>query len=73
MSSDSDLLARIDERTATLIENQNRLEDWMIRQDTRICNLEACQNKILGVSAGVSGITAILTALGAFLVKGLIK
>lgn len=45
---DHDLLLRIDERTKTLIESQNAFTMYMERQNDRICQLEACQNRWLG-------------------------
>ena len=58
-------IARIDERTAILVQSQDDLKEWMMSQDKRICALEACQNKWFGretaVAVGCSVIISLLT------------
>jgi hypothetical protein len=73
---DHTLLARIDERVSTLIESHNKLEEWMGKQDNRICQLEACQNQAIGKGTAYAVIAAFLTAAGTLAVSlytGLVK
>ena len=58
--SDDDLkllLGRIDGRTESMVDSINKTNEWMIQQDNRIRDLEACKNQAYGVAAvlGVIG------------------
>lgn len=73
---DSILLARIDERVQTLIESHNTMEEWMKKQDDRICQLEACKNQSVGVVVGVSFISSAIMTIGALAISlwtGIVK
>jgi len=63
------LIARVDERTALMIDNQNRLEHWMKTQDERICSLEACRNHDRGYNAAVSVVSSFLIGVGTLAVS----
>ena len=58
------LIGRIDERTATLLQSHNEMREWMVKQDGRICQLEACQNKSEGRQTAISVISSFLIAVG---------
>jgi hypothetical protein len=76
INDDHTLLARIDERVSTLIDSQNKVEEWMAKQDNRICQLEACQNQTNGRDTAVAVIVSFTTAivtLAISLYTGLVK
>jgi hypothetical protein len=76
INDDHTLLARIDERVSTLIDSQNKVEEWMAKQDNRICQLEACQNQTSGRDTAIAVIVSFTTAvvtIAISLYTGLVK
>ena len=69
-------IARIDERTKLMLDGQNDLQLWMIRQDDRICSLEKHNNQWIGKGNAMSAITSFVVAIGTLaiaLYTGLVK